>query len=269
MELSLKTKPVHVFRQSWLNTYFTCPEQARLIRADTYPPDQTDAAAAGTATHAAIEAVLVRCREPEDAVALGLDTFRNLASSPDFRWVKVKREKTAFDHIEGGFYSWYDNVYPTLKATIWVEEGFKFLFHEDDKREVWLSGTADYADSSGIMDWKLSANKDKFGKEGWKLRRWSVQATIYAAAAYEAGLYPRDAEVPFTFVNLDFMGRRPQRLPADRTMQHVSFLKEQLVSIAQFIEADLPNWPLRDQHALCSSDWCMKWYQCKGKHFQT
>jgi len=264
------TKPVHVFRQSWLSTYFECPEQARFMLKDTHPADQTDAAAAGTSVHAAIEAVIMRCVEPDAAVALGVQTFRTLAADPDFRWVKVKREETALAHIEGGFYSWYDYVYPTLVSTTWCEEEFKFLFHDTPEREIWLSGTADYADDRhGIMDWKLSGNKDKYAKEGWKLRRWGVQPTVYAAAAFEAGLYVPGEEVPFTFVNLDFKGTKPQLLPANRTIQHMSFLKEQLTSIAEFIEAGLPHWPLRDQHALCSPDWCLKWNQCKGKHFQT
>lgn len=259
----------HSFRQSWVNTYLTCPEQARRVLINNYPVDETEAAAKGTAVHAAIESVLTKCTSYLDAVDVAVAKFREIASMDEFRWVKVKTEQTAQRHMIGGFSSWYRYVYPYLRATKWCEHSFRFVLCEDDQRVIEISGTADYADADGLMDWKLSGNVDKYGRDAWKLRRWAVQPTFYAAAAFEAGLYTLEGEVPFTFIALDLKGSQPQRAPANRTYQHVNWLKSQLVGIARQMEqlGTKSEWTLNDQHPLCSAEWCRIYDQCKGLHF--
>ena len=260
----------HWFHQSWLSTYAECPEMARTEMLKMYPREETDANCKGTAVHAAIEAVLVRNADFADALNVGMDLFRELAATEGFKWVKVKTEKTALEHVAGGFASWYHYVWPTLGASKWVEEHFSLTLHEDDERVIGLAGTVDYAElPSGIRDWKLTSNTDKyksgFGGEGWKQTRWAIQPTAYAAAAYDRGLYAKTETVPFTFVALSPMGREPQLCPAPRTWDHVQWLLHQLTPIAKLIEANLSQWPLRDQHALCSPDWCPHWDACKGQ----
>lgn len=261
-------KTEHVIHQSWFNTFLTCPEQARLIAAHEYPRDESSSAAIGTAAHAAIQAVLLDCLDFKAALQAGVDTFETISTEPGFRWEKIKTHKTALAHIEGGFTSWYRYVLPTLGSTVWCEESFDFVLHEDDQRVIRIAGTVDYAEAAGLADWKLTANLDKYGKrDGWKQKRWAVQPTFYAGAAYNAGIFPRSQTVPFAFWALSPQGRKPQLLRADRTWQHVEWLKQQLVFAAVLIEADLPVWPLNDQHALCSEKWCLVWGDCKGRHF--
>jgi hypothetical protein len=262
----------HSFRQSWYGTYLECPEQSRLIHEGTYPYDQTEAAASGTAVHTAIEAVLTDCADYASALQGGLDTFCRISQEEGFRWVKVKTERTALQHVEGGFSSWYRDVYPTLGACVWVEHQFEFVLHEDAERVIMLTGTVDYAEQpSGLSDWKLTGNADKYGRDGWKLTRAAPQPTFYAAAAYDAGLFALDEVVPFRFVALSPQGYRPQVLPADRTWGHVQFLKRQLMDLAEEIEHRPAGvaWHRRDQSPLCSPKWCLNWGDCKGKHVAT
>jgi len=258
----------HTFRQSWLGTFFECPEQARLVATDQYPYDQTEAAAKGTAMHTAIEAVIEHCADFDSALQEGLDEFRSISSEDGFRWVKVKREQTCLAHIANGFRSWWNNVLPTMGASIWVEQRFKFLFHEDEHRRIFLSGTVDYAEALpvGLKDWKLTGNRDKYTKDAWKLKRFGIQPTVYTAAAYELGLYPRDVAVPFQWVAMLNGGGKPLLVDTTRTMQHVEWLRHQCISIAKTVEAGLDQWPLRDQSALCSPEWCTAYSQCKGKY---
>lgn len=261
-------KVEHTFHQSWLDNFLNCPERARLVLAGQYPGDQTDATAKGTATHTAIEAVVERCDSYEDALQAGVDRFREISAEPDFRWVQVKRERTALLHIEQGFHTWYKRVYPSLKATIWCEREFRFLFHEDEVRRIYLGGTVDYADSEGLKDWKLTGNRDKYTRDAWKLQKFALQPTVYAAAAYELGLYDRSEVVPFEFVAMPTGGQKPYRVQCERTAEHMSWLRQQCVSVAEHIEADLPRWHLNDQSALCSPKWCGVWDKCKGAHFE-
>lgn len=261
---------IHVFHQSWLNTFFTCPEQARLVSRGDYPPDDTDASAKGTSVHAAIEGVLRDLILPDEAISLAFKTYREIAAQPHFRYVKSMREATVLSHIEGAFASWWDYVYPDLKATVWIEQPFKFLVYEDDDRVIYWAGTVDYAEQGRIDDWKVSLNKDKFGtkfgQDGWEQKRWAIQPTVYCAAYhYEFGSCGEPLP-EFRFVNLDVRGREPQLLPITRTQADVDFLALQCFHVAEFIErqgVDHP-WPLNDQHALCSPKWCLNWPGCKG-----
>lgn len=260
-------KREHTFHQSWINTYFECPEQARYIHTGTYPVDETEAAAKGTAVHAAIQAVIQDLASYDEALQVALDTFRGLAELPGFRFVQTLNQSTCEKHIHTAFRTWWDQLLPTLAPTVWCEEQFKFLLYSDYKRDIWLAGTVDYADRNGVKDWKFSMNRDKYGaRDGWKLKRFGVQPTAYAAAAYEAGLYGPDEEVPFQFVCIHPANGKVQTLDCPRTIQHVDWFREQCVSIAEQIEADQPRWALRDQSALCSPDWCRAWASCKGKY---
>ena len=264
---SADSKHVHTFHQSWLQTFMTCPEQGRLIYRKELPRDATDASARGHAVHAGIEAVLNDCVQPDEALSIAFKAFREEAKLPAFRYVKHKRESTVLGHIEGSFASWWDYVYPTLGAAMWIEKRFKFPFYEDDERVIYLSGTADYAERGRIDDWKTTTNKDKysesFGGDGWEQKRWSIQASAYCAAYFDQyGYLPT-----FRFVALDVQGREPQLLEVERSGGQILFFREQCVTVAQQLERGNDHrYVINDQHALCSPRWCLNWANCKGKY---
>lgn len=266
---SQESRYVHVFHQSSLNTFLTCPELGRKTFRNDMPRDETEAAAKGTAVHAAIESVLTDLVLPDEALSLAFKTFRDIAEHGNFRYVKVKTESTCLNHIEGAFASWWDYVYPQLRSALWIEERFTFPFYEDDERVIYLRGTADYAERLRIDDWKVTQNKDKysesFGGDGWEQKRWSIQATTYCAAYYNAF----NAIPEFRYVALDVHGREPQLLTVERNLGHFDFLADQCVTIAQQLERGNDyRYALNDQHALCSAKWCQNWYECKGRFLQ-
>ncbi len=260
----------HTFRQSWLGTYFECPEQARLVLRGEYPVDNTEAALKGTCMHEGIERVL-----KGDSVASGLTTALDkfeadvVSLGSDLRFVQTQRVETCLRHIENGYRQWATFVWPTLGAASWVEEQFKFLFYEDDDRRIFLSGTVDYGEyRSALRDWKLTGNRDKYGREAWKLKRFGIQPTVYAAAAYELGLFLPTDDVKFIFTAMPTTGIGVQLVDCIRTPQHIDWLRRQCLSIARQIERGTEDtWPLRDQSALCSPEWCTAWDTCKGAYF--
>lgn len=256
----------HTFSQSWLNEFFTCPERARLQRAGEYPLDDSDASAKGTALHTGIQTVLNGWGPYAVAEKAALETFHEIADQPHFRWVKVKTRETACDHIRKSFALWYDQVYPQLGQPLWVEHPFEFVAYQDDERVIKLRGTVDFMDEYPCLyDWKFSANDEKYGAHGWELARWSLQSTVYTWAAVQAGHFESIEDIPFIFVNIGPYSREPQYLETTRNLENFGFLQQQLIHIAELIEADVPRWPLSDQHALCSPKWCLMWDKCKGK----
>lgn len=260
-------KQVHVFHQSWLNSFLTCPEMGRKQARKELAYAPTDATAKGHAVHGAIESVLTDLTQPDEAVSIAFKLFREEAAQPGFRYVKVKTENTCLSHIEGAFQSWWDYVYPKLGAALWVERRFHFPIYEDDERIIYLAGTADYAERGRIDDWKVTQNKDKysesFGGDGWEQKRWSLQASAYSLAYFDQyGYIPE-----FRYVALDVYGREPQLLSFTRSGEQLDFFVDQCVTIAQQLERGNDyRYVLNDQHALCSAKWCPNWDNCKGAY---
>jgi hypothetical protein len=250
-----------------------CTERGRHSIEGTYPEDNTDATAIGTAVHAGIEHRLRSGASADICVGVALDEFAVISATPGFRWVKVKKAQTACRYIEVAVRSWFSDVLPKLGSPVWVEQDFNFVADERDGLQVRLSGTIDYLDSAhGLMDWKTAGDVRKYqggyGGEGWKLKRWGVQPTVYTLAQHT--LLGHTPPLPFTFVantkgtdEWTWLGEE-QGLVRDET--HWSWLIEQMWSYVGLIRSGLAVWPKNDQHALCSPDWCQAWNDCKGKH---
>lgn len=232
---------------------------ARLKRAKEYPADNTEAAAKGHAVHAAIAKVLTEGVSYLPALDYAHEHFFEAAdNSPNFRWVKVQTGQTVFDHITRAFTGWYEHVLPVLGTPLHVEHKREQVVYTDDEREITLVGTPDYVDDVwGIVDWKVTDNRDKYGKrDSWMLKRYAVQPTAYTL------LENLDT---FNYVRLDPVNGDAQWLEVKRTTADHNFLIMQLVNLAKLIEADVKPWPLNDQHGLCSEKWCLNWHDCKGK----
>lgn len=260
----------YTFRQSWLNEYLLCPERARAQMAGEVEDTDTAEAAIGTAVHTAAER-FKRGDTPSQALEAAKGQFRGLSGDPGFRWVKVKTEATAFRHIETCFETWLRDIEPRLGHAWGIELPFKLKLgethppHGDDYYhiEVYLSGCIDYVDESGLWDWKTSSRLDKYTKDGWQLKRWGIQPTVYTWAACRLGYF--EDPVPFTYAAMCRTGGSAL-LTCYRDPWHWSWLEAQLWNVVRLEASGSNEWPLNDQHALCSADWCPKWSTCKGLH---
>lgn len=259
------TKRVHQIRQSTIKTLDMCSERARSELAGEMPEQETDAACAGTAVHAGIEASLDSVLHSGEPLSLATTNevaqweFSGLMTAPSFTWVKYDEAKCR-DGIYNCIATWYNDVLPGLKPKA-VEQHFSGLtIHEDDKRVINLSGTVDLVDESGVtIDWKTASREYK----RWEKQRWDIQATQYTWAMKELGLISPVGPWDFEFVVMTLDGGL-QRVPITRHEGDHEWLKKRCIAMAELIEADLSIWPLNDNGWWCSSKWCGKWDQCKG-----
>lgn len=259
---------VYWFRQSWINTFLTCPEQARQEMLGLIPHDDTDATATGTAFHTGIETYMggASWQASVDAAVLEL---QRLVALPGFRYAKVKTYSTMERHLLSGLDAWMRDIYPALGATVGIEHKFSVKLSP----RVGLTGMIDFVDY-GVWDWKTSSSDDKYGKDSWKLKRFAVQPTVYTYAAVQDGLLELDERglVDFTFAAFT-KGKtngRMQTVECPRGPQDWAWLEQQLESIIDLYESTARGavgWPLNDQHALCSELWCPIWASCKGRHY--
>lgn len=259
----------YTFRQSGLSDFLLCPERARLLWSGDAEDSDSAEAAIGTAVHLAVERFKGGTPPPE-ALEAARERFRGLSEAAGFKWVKVKTEETAFRHIETCFATWLRDIEPKTGNPWAIEQPFKLKFahletHRSDyDREIWLSGTIDYIDQSGLWDWKTCSRISKYTVDGWQLKRWAVQPTVYTWAAHKLG-YWEDTPVPFTYAAMQRTPSAFALLPVQRGPEDWAWLERQLWAIAELHDANLSQWPMNDQHALCSSDWCPAWDLCKGR----
>ncbi len=251
--------------QSWLNTAFNCMEQARLEMIGQLPRVETDATAIGTSMHTGIEAVLRGESSTDDAEQIVRDKMRELSELPQFQWVQIKTLETAQETAARVYRSWVDEILPQLPDTIAVEHLFDVCLHEDDEIVVRMRGAMDFLGEGEdgkpcVWDWK-TANRPY---EPWEKERWAIQPTVYChALSQEYG----DDTYEFTYAVCLKSRGGTQIVTVQRDARHTDWLRKQVVSFVQLIKADLPVWPLRDQHALCSPKWCPVYSDCKGAHF--
>lgn len=266
----------YTFRQSGLNEYLLCPERARAQWHGEVEDTDTAEAAIGTAVHFAAEMFMRGDGPlgPSECLEAARELFRVLSRAPGFRWVKVKTEATAFRHIETCFETWLRDIEPRLGHAWGIELPFKLKFSEgrfltDDEQgyehvEIWLTGCIDFVDETGPWDYKTTSRLDKYTKDAWQLKRWAVQPTVYTWALHKLGYFDT-TPIPFTYAAMCRTGGSTL-LTVEREHWHWSWLEAQLWNIVAQDNAGLSQWPLNDQHALCSPDWCPKWATCKGLH---
>lgn len=254
----------HTFRQSGLKTATICLERARLEWSGEMPDIESDAAAVGTAVHAALEADLLGYKatgdhfDQESLVELFNMEFSDLMAGPNFAWIKYN-ETQARDFGAKCVRHYYQELMPQLRP-IECELNFTVLLWEDDKRTISLNGTMDLIDARiGIADFKTSGG----GKyQEWQYRRWAIQPTAYTYACHTLGM--TDISNKFTYLVMSKDG--VQQFTVERDAGWWRWLKDQAVRLAELIERDVPRWPTNDTHALCSDKWCPAWSQCKGSH---
>lgn len=232
--------------------------------------EENDAAGKGTAVHAAIEACLDAIIAGQGALSLGamvehaFFVFDEIAALPNFKWKKVLTVDTVRKHMVAMLTAWYNEILPTLSPRTTEKKFGPILLHEDDEREIYIEGCEDYDDYVlGQGDWKTGSRP----YEPWEKERWNKQSSFYTfAKAQERNKL--DESLPFTFY-LMLPNGEIQIIPVTRGPQHWAWLKEQAVSLAHLVEANLPVWPKTDDSALCSKKWCAAFAagDCKGSHF--
>lgn len=250
-------KHEHTFRQSWLKTATICPERGRRELNGTMPDRESDAAAIGTAVHAGIEAFLKgELGRYKDAVDLACDKFNDIEQHPSFTWSKYSH-RTAQDRISTYLAHWWGikEQFTPLE----VEWTFKKKFYEDDERIIYLSGTVDLVDKRlGLIDWKTSGSGTY---DTWEYDRWAVQPTVYTWARHGS----ETAQHPFTYCVMHRDG--VQQFTVWRSPSDWQWLTQRAIAFAKLIELNLSEWPMHDDHALCSAKWCPAWSSCKGAFF--
>jgi hypothetical protein len=225
-----------------------CPEQARLVGLNLLPEQETDAAEAGTAVHAAIE---MRVNDPHatfgDALDRAIETFDIAESSPTFVWTKYSR-RTADRWIETCLGHWWETYGDKDFSLCQAETYFQVPIVDTPTQLIELGGTIDLDTPTSVEDWKTSGRGEYEQRE---YQRWDIQSTMYLYARYFNVMHKQGL----------------QRFKVERDQNDFAWLRDQAATAAVLIEAELPVWPKRDDHWLCSAKWCPAWSQCKGKHF--
>ena len=264
----MSKKPVLKVRQSDLKTWLLCNERYRSVAAGEVEDVGSDAALTGTAVHAGIEARL-RGAAPDEAIPVALGVLR--AGWDDVRQVKTKNLATAEGHVLNCYSTWESDIYPHLGVPLYIEQHFEIPVAETPDYIVALSGTIDVVDDVwGCADWKTAGDLRKylsgFGNEGWQLKRWDVQSSIYT---YAMSVLTGQTYNEFTFFAMHRTQPEVAVLTVERDASHWSFVIEQAKQLAAAVWAGVGStapWPTNNQHALCSEDWCPNWSNCVGAH---
>jgi len=260
--------------QSDLAKYLLCPEQARQLWHGEAEDFTTGEAAIGTAFHYAVEHFLGGY-PPQEALEAARERLSALCTSPRFRWVKVKTEATAQKHLATCWRAWYEDVYPVLGWPSAVEQKFDLPFfdyiHDDGQCDatslvpvnVRLAGMIDMIEDPGtVIDWKTGSRLTKYTTDGWQLKRWGVQPGPYTWAAFKLGY--AEPPVTFSWCAIERSTGKHAWLSTTRGPEDWSWLQVMCKNVIDTVLRDAPTWPINDQHALCSPDWCPAWNGCKG-----
>lgn len=258
-------KHCHIMRQSELSSYIgTCSEQVRRDRAEPEMRRETDAAAIGTACHAAIQTAIDLTYAGGtpvlgDLVSVARKEFATIEQMPNFFWVSHDAEK-ASKYITAAVTRFYNEVLPTLHP-MGTEIPFRRLvLHEDDQRIIYANGTIDYHDYKvGLVDWKTASRK----YQPWEKQRWNLQSIMYPWAAKQIGELQKNDPWDFTFI-VFVHGGDIQTIKVERTELHHQWMKQQALQMAYQVEANLPTWNMNDNGWWCHGKWCPHFAGCKG-----
>ena len=251
---------VHTWvRQSSVKTSDMCMERFRNDIYGVHDEVQKDAAALGTACHAAAEDALYAKRNgTEFKYQDVIDAFRyhwHEVEEPAIQeWSSYTPEKAADAGAERiGF--WWSDVYPELQPKL-IEHTFSKVLIEDDERVVHLTGTIDLVEDGRLWDWKFP--KRDYAKDAWQYQRWDIQSIAYCYAM----------DIPdFSYAIMHPKG--VGRIDLVRDESHFDWLSQKVLALCRYVEnAPAAPWVLGDNGWWCSEKWCPSWTQCKGSHIK-
>jgi len=243
-------------RQSWINTFLRCPEQARQERLNLVRQKETSDLLRGNAVHHAIETYGERMMN--SLPPLDLDELLDMGENyivENVNKVEVWRhtyEKTV-DTVLNNIQAWHEEVMPTLDP-VGIEKSFEMSLGVRDNVNLVLTGTADWIDKSGaIWDWKNPSRK----YEPWEKKRWDIQSHAYCLAF--------DSD---TFVLCVLVNGEVQLIPIERTDKDRMAFTELCWSLVPTIMSNQETWPMNWGGWHCSPKWCPVWQagECRGKH---
>jgi len=132
---------------------------------------------------------------------------------------------------------------------------------------VFLAGTADIVVDNMVWDWKTSGSEYR----RWEYQRWGRQPDVYTWAAAQSGLIVPDRDGLYRFDFKVFVRNADpnagcQTVTVARSANNWKWLETvigRFVNFAYNMGLDR-EWPLDDQHVLCSPKWCSFFDRCKG-----
>ncbi len=248
-------------RQSWINTFLSCPEKARQERYKLVKQKESSDLLRGNAVHAALEFAggSPSVVELEDLHQLAEDYVHTYSSE-----VEVWRHEydKLLDTVMANISVWYSELYipgadraedPLLPA-VSVEEPFEKSLGTRGNINLILTGTADWVAEDGVIwDWK---NPSRF-YEPWEKKRWDIQSHAYCYALDKT-----------EFKLCVLANGQLQIIEIERTEQHKNAFLELCWSMVPTIMSDAETWPQNWEGYHCSPLWCPVWQagKCRGEH---
>ncbi len=238
-------------------------------RRDTLDHDggENEFSCLGTAFHAGVEAALLGAAEsPMEVAEKAVIKLTEL--EPLFEYQELTRTEACGHLLNWARQLRHTTEFQQLREASmdrFVEYPFcvKVADHPYLDVEQWWEGTIDaiHLFPPYIVDWKTSSRQ----YQRWEKQRWAVQPTFYAEAARQE-LRMFDSIVDFRYLVFERSKRSQfaQSVPVTRGPEHTQWLASMLWQPYEMRNA--AEWPLNDQHVLCSKRWCPYWSECKGKY---
>lgn len=266
-----------------------CLEKLRLETIATGPRIENDAATVGTALHAVIEHELAgniysdyKTCEAQAAVEYLALLEHYQANGYSYSLSSFGSHNKAIGYLVRLAEAWYLSSERALllgaSSSPQIEWNFDLPFtvvpvkkhgKKADEVPVWLAGTADIVWDNQVWDWKTAGSEYR----RWEYQRWGRQPDVYTWAATQSGLVTPDRDGNVTFLFKVFIrGNDPslgcQTVEIQRSANNWAWLEQivhRLVNFSYNMGLDR-EWPLDDQHVLCSPKWCTFFDICKGAH---
>ncbi len=256
-------KHVHKFRQSFLNDMWKCPEYGRRKHAGLIDEQNNSDFVRGNSVHNSIEAFGLEWLHEDTqmplatVLELGQRCFDEESADPATKW--RNKPEVVLEQVNQRLTVWYEKVLPLLQRPSSVEEKFKILAYEDDVRQIFMTGTADWIEGEAgdpharIIDWKNPSAKPR---DEWMYRRSNLQSIVYTWAT---GI---DRFMLCHLTN----GDEPHWIEMGRNAREHQALIDMVVGLAVTLEANLPALPQQWDSWFCAEQWCPAWSDCRGKY---
>lgn len=266
-----------------------CLEKLRLETVATGPRLENDAATVGTALHAVIEYELQTEQFDTlfDCQSYAAHTYLRLLEEyqrdgKPYALSSFGAHERAIDLLTKLAAAWYmcaerQQLLGAADKPL-IEWEFDLPFCEVDVKKhgkkaevvpVFLAGTADIIFDGMVWDWKTAGSEYR----RWEYQRWGRQPDVYSWAAAQSGLITPNSDGAYVFDFKVFVRNSDPTLGCQsvriyRSENNWAWLREQINRLVNFsYNMGLDReWPLDDQHVLCSPKWCTFFDMCKGAH---